>query len=74
VKPPPSRRKDMKFLLEQLAVLNASDPIFGGRLDLDRIGLYGGAVGQMTVQTCSNEMRLKCAVLGRISTRQSFGV
>ena len=52
-------------------MLNASDPLFAGRLDLDRIGLYGGAVGQMTVQTCSNEKRLKCAVLADATGMQS---
>ena len=59
----PGRLKDMTFLLDQLAVLNASDPFFAGRLDLDRIGVSGGSYGGMVVETCRSDSRVKCAVL-----------
>jgi dienelactone hydrolase len=59
----PGRLKDMTFLLDQLAVLNTSDPIFSGRLDLDRIGVSGGSMGGMVVETCRSDSRVKCAVL-----------
>jgi dienelactone hydrolase len=59
----PGRLKDMTFLLDQLAVLNASDPLFAGRLDLDRIGVSGGSYGGMVVETCRSDSRVKCAVL-----------
>jgi dienelactone hydrolase len=58
-----SRLKDMTFLLDELAVLNAGDPLFAGRLDLDRIGVAGGSYGGMVVETCRSDSRVKCAVL-----------
>ncbi len=57
------RLKDMAFLVEELAVLNNSDPLFAGRLDLDRIGVTGGSMGGMVVETCRTNDRVKCAVL-----------
>jgi dienelactone hydrolase len=59
----PGRLKDMQFLIDELAVLNTSDPLFAGRLDLDRIGVYGGSYGGMVVETCRSDSRVKCAVL-----------
>jgi len=59
----PGRLKDMTFLLDQLAVLNTSDPLFAGRLDLDRIGVSGGSMGGMVVETCRSDSRVKCVVL-----------
>jgi dienelactone hydrolase len=59
----PGRLKDMTFLLDELAVLNTSDPLFAGRLDLDRIGVSGGSYGGMVVKTCGSDSRVKCALL-----------
>jgi dienelactone hydrolase len=59
----PGRLKDMQFLLDELAVLDASDPLFAGRLDLSRIGVAGASYGGMVVETCRSESRVKCAAL-----------
>jgi dienelactone hydrolase len=59
----PGRLKDMTFLLDELAVLNTGDPLFAGRLDLDRIGVTGVSYGGMVVETCRSDSRVKCAVL-----------
>lgn len=59
----PGRLKDMTFLLDELAVLNTGDPLFAGRLDLDRIGVSGGSYGGMVVKTCGSDSRVKCALL-----------
>jgi dienelactone hydrolase len=57
------RLKDMQFLLDEVAVLNTGDPLFAGRLDLDRIGVCGGSYGGMVVETCRSDSRVKCAML-----------
>jgi dienelactone hydrolase len=59
----PNRLLDMQFLLDELARLNQGDPFFAGRLDLDRIGIYGGSFGGMVVETCRSDSRVKCAAL-----------
>jgi dienelactone hydrolase len=53
----------MQFLLDELAVLDASDPLFAGRFDLDRIGVAGASYGGMVVETCRSDSRVKCAAL-----------
>lgn len=58
-----NRLKDMTFLLDKLAELNLNDPLFSGRLDLDRIGVQGGSYGGTVVATCCTDNRVKCAVL-----------
>jgi dienelactone hydrolase len=67
----PSRLKDMIFLLDELAVLNANDPLFAGRLDMDRIGVSGDSYGAMVVQTCRSDRRVKCAFLCDATNTQS---
>lgn len=58
------RLKDVEFLLNYSEQLNASDPIFGGRLDLDRIGIMGWSFGGGTAgEACRLQDRLKAAVL-----------
>jgi dienelactone hydrolase len=59
----PNRLKDMEFLLDELTRLNRDDPFFAGRLDLDRIGVYGCSYGGMVVETCRGDNRVKCAAL-----------
>jgi dienelactone hydrolase len=66
------RLKDMTFLLGKLAELNAVDPLFMGRLDLDRIGVQGGSYGGMVVKTCASDDRLKCAVFWDATNIQSL--
>ncbi len=57
------RFQDLQFLLDELGRLNASDPFFAGRLDLDRIGIYGLIYGGMVAEMCRRDNRLKCAAL-----------
>ncbi len=57
------RLKDMQFLLDELALINTGDPLFAGRLDLDRVDVSGGSYGGMVVETCRSDSRVKCAVL-----------
>ena len=57
------RLKDLKFLLDELGSINARDPLFAGRLDLDRIGVEGGSYGGMVVETCRSDGRVKCAMI-----------
>lgn len=59
----PRRLQDMRFLLDELANLNGNDPLLAGRLDLDRIGVYGISFGGMVVETCRTDQRVKCAAL-----------
>jgi len=66
----PGRLKDMKFLIDELAVLNTGDPVFAGRLDLDRIGVSGGSYGGMVVETCRTDSRVKCAALYDVTNVQ----
>jgi hypothetical protein len=57
------RFQDLQFLLDELERLNAGDPFFAGRLDLDRIGIYGLIYGGMVAEMCRRDNRLKCAAL-----------
>jgi predicted dienelactone hydrolase len=59
----PGRLEDMRFLLDELAVLNTSDPRLAGRMDLDRIGLFGGSYGGVVAQTCRSDSRVKGVLL-----------
>lgn len=57
------RFHDFEFLLDELARLDASDPVFAGRLDLDRLGVFGVSFGGMVAEMCRRDDRLKCAAL-----------
>lgn len=58
------RLKDIEFLLNYLEQLNAGDPAFRDRLDLDRIGIMGWSFGGGTAaEACRVQDRLKAAVL-----------
>ncbi len=59
----PNRLRDMTFLLDKLAELDATDPLLAGRLDLERIGVSGGSFGGMVVTTCKTDNRVKCVAL-----------
>lgn len=57
------RLKDMTFLADELARINQGDPLFAGRLDLDRIAVSGQSAGGMVVETCRSDVRVKCAAI-----------
>ncbi len=42
------RPLDIKYLLDQLAQLNQTDPVIGRRLDLDQVGVVGQSFGAYT--------------------------
>lgn len=54
--------EDQRFVLDQLEVLNSDDPegVFTGRLDLERLGLFGQSLGGSTATlTCLADQRCK---------------
>lgn len=58
------RLVDVKFLLGYLEQINASDEVFKGRLDLNRIGMMGWSFGGgTTAEACRTEEKIKAAVL-----------
>ncbi|MBM3883234.1 MAG: hypothetical protein FJ387_26570 [Verrucomicrobia bacterium] len=57
------RFKDFEFLLAELARLDADDPFFAGRLDLDRVGIMGVSYGGMSAEMCRRDDRLQAVAL-----------
>src|ERR1700724_862612 len=58
---------DMGFALDQLERLNASDPTgrFLGRLDMQRVGVFGHSLGGATaLQFCHDDSRCKAGIDG----------
>jgi len=57
------RVQDLQFVMDQLAVLNASDARLAGHLDLEKIGAFGHSMGGISsVQLCLRDPRCKaCA-------------
>jgi dienelactone hydrolase len=56
---------DMSFALDQLERLNTSDPSgrFRGRLDLQRVGVFGHSLGGATaLQFCHDDSRCKASI------------
>jgi hypothetical protein len=56
---------DMRFALDQLERLNASDPSgkFTGRLDLQRVGAFGHSIGgAQALQFCHDDSRCKASI------------
>ncbi|HEY3853350.1 MAG TPA: choice-of-anchor tandem repeat GloVer-containing protein [Verrucomicrobiae bacterium] len=57
------RLLDLRFVLDELERLNASDPRLGGRLDLKKIGAFGWSQGGVsTAQLCLRDSRCKAGV------------
>jgi dienelactone hydrolase len=59
----PGRLKDFQFLLDELARMEDTDPFFAGRLDLEKIGVFGASFGGQVVETARVDDRVKCAAL-----------
>jgi dienelactone hydrolase len=60
----PDRIKDTQVVLDELARINATDPLLAGRLDLKRIGAFGMSLGVAdTAEVSRIDDRLKCAAL-----------
>lgn len=57
------RRKDMNFLVDELARLDSGDPLFVGRFDLERIGTFGISSGGIVIDTCRSNSLVKCAAI-----------
>ena len=54
------RVKDVQFVFDELARMNANDPLLAGRLDLDRIGAFGWSTGGVTAgEVCRTDSRCK---------------
>jgi predicted dienelactone hydrolase len=54
------RLRDEQLVLDELQSLNANDPRLGGRLDLDKIGVFGFSLGGSTAaQLCLRDPRCK---------------
>ncbi len=54
---------DARFTLDQLTLLNASDPLLKGHLNLDEVGMYGHSFGgATTAQVLSIDKRFKAGI------------
>jgi predicted dienelactone hydrolase len=54
---------DQRFIYDSLEKWAADDPVFGGRLDLTRIGSFGHSFGGATaLEVCRIDMRCRAAV------------
>jgi dienelactone hydrolase len=57
------RLRDLQFVLDELGSLNAGDPRLGGRLDLDKVGVFGWSIGgSAAAQLCLRDRRCKAGV------------
>ena len=50
------RPADVRFVLDQLAILNRDDPAFRGRLDLDHAGIAGHSFGAWTTLAIAGQV------------------
>lgn len=58
------RLRDVTFLLDYVTQMNVDDPLFAGRLDLDRLGIMGWSMGGGTAAEAGRlQDRLKAVVL-----------
>ena len=55
--------RDLRFVIDELERLNAGDRVFAGRLDLDRLGVFGWSYGgAQAAELCNVERRCKAGV------------
>jgi dienelactone hydrolase len=60
----PDRLRDFQFVLDSLAGINTNDPILAGRLDLERIGVFGFSFGGAVVTEIGRtDARCKAVVM-----------
>ncbi len=74
--------KDLQFVIDELEHLNANDPVFAGRFDLNHIGVFGWSYGGAeAAELCNVERRCKAGVgldpgghpnLSKIRCKQPF--
>jgi hypothetical protein len=54
---------DAKYALDYLEVLNVSDGMFNGRLDLDHVGMFGHSFGGASTSVCcAEDDRIDCGL------------
>jgi dienelactone hydrolase len=59
-----SRIKDVQFVLEELARMNAGDSPLAGRIDFERVGLLGMSLGgAVAAEMGRTDARIKCIAL-----------
>jgi len=58
-----NRHQDMTFLVNLVPTLNASDPLFAGRLDLNNIGLFGHSAGGNVIDVARTNSPVRCAAI-----------
>lgn len=57
-------RKDAKFVLDKLALINKSDSFFSGYLDVNKLGMLGWSFGgALSIQMTHDDPRVRAAVL-----------
>lgn len=60
----PYLSRDVGFTLDQLARINRDDSLLAGRLDEERIGVFGISLGAMVAASaCSSDLRLKACLM-----------
>ena len=59
-----AQTKVLQFVSDELSRLNTNDPLFAGRLDMERLGAFGFSNGcTMAAEFCRRDARCKAAVL-----------
>jgi hypothetical protein len=61
----------MKDFADEIVRVNAEDPFSADRLDLERVGIYGGSYGGIAAKMCRRDDRLKCVVPNFINVQRS---
>jgi len=58
-----NRARDVRFVLDELTQLNQQDELFGGRFDLDHVGIMGHSLGGGVVaEVCADDGRFKAGL------------
>jgi predicted dienelactone hydrolase len=58
-----NRTRDVRFVLDELTRLNQQDELFGGRLDLEHVGIIGHSLGGGVVaEVCADDGRFKAGL------------